>query len=95
MEVPKESGAEGVGQSKALSLLTFGLPAVLAVAFMVVWLTFYTGVQGTVASVGGLLPLGYAVTAGMVASVNPCGFFMLPSYLSFFLGSETPAFQAQ
>jgi cytochrome c biogenesis protein CcdA len=27
-----------------------------------------------------LLPVGYAFAAGMVASVNPCGFFMLPSY---------------
>lgn len=27
-----------------------------------------------------------AFTAGMVATVNPCGFAMLPAYLSFFLG---------
>ncbi len=30
----------------------------------------------------------YAFTAGMVASVNPCGFAMLPAYLSYFLGLE-------
>ena len=33
----------------------------------------------------------YAFTAGMVASVNPCGFAMLPAYLSYFLGIEGQA----
>jgi cytochrome c biogenesis protein CcdA len=31
----------------------------------------------------------YAFTTGMVASVNPCGFAMLPAYLGFFLGTES------
>jgi cytochrome c-type biogenesis protein len=30
----------------------------------------------------------YYLTLGMVATVNPCGFAMLPAYLSFFLGLE-------
>ena len=29
-----------------------------------------------------------AFTMGMVAAVNPCGFAMLPAYLSFFLGND-------
>ncbi|MFN8017542.1 MAG: cytochrome c biogenesis CcdA family protein [Acidimicrobiales bacterium] len=33
-------------------------------------------------------PLAIAFTAGMVATVNPCGFAMLPAYLGFFLGSD-------
>src|SRR6267378_4107631 len=33
-------------------------------------------------------PLALAFTTGMVATVNPCGFAMLPAYLSFFLGIE-------
>ena len=39
-------------------------------------------------------PLALAFTAGMFAVVNPCGFAMLPAYLSFFLGDDsddTPA----
>ena len=32
--------------------------------------------------------LAYAFATGMVATVNPCGFAMLPAYLSFFLGIE-------
>ncbi len=34
-------------------------------------------------------PLALAFTAGMVATVNPCGFAMLPAYLGYFLGLET------
>lgn len=32
------------------------------------------------------LPVAYAFGAGMVASVNPCGFMMLPSFAAFSLG---------
>jgi cytochrome c biogenesis protein CcdA len=35
-------------------------------------------------------PLGLAFAAGLVATINPCGFAMLPAYLSFFLGLEEP-----
>lgn len=31
------------------------------------------------------LPLAYAFGAGMVASINPCGFLMLPSFAAFYL----------
>ena len=30
----------------------------------------------------------YVFTAGLVAAVNPCGFPMLPAYLSYFIGSD-------
>lgn len=33
-------------------------------------------------------PLAYAFGTGMVATVNPCGFAMLPAYLGYFLGSD-------
>lgn len=33
-------------------------------------------------------PLTLAFTAGLVATVNPCGFAMLPAYLSYFLGLD-------
>lgn len=32
--------------------------------------------------------LTFAFTAGIIATINPCGFAMLPAYLSFFLGLE-------
>jgi cytochrome c-type biogenesis protein len=33
-------------------------------------------------------PLALAFAAGMLATVNPCGFAMLPAYLGYFLGLE-------
>jgi cytochrome c biogenesis protein CcdA len=45
----------------------------------------------TAGALGGLvemLPVGYAFGAGMMSSVNPCGFALLPVYLSLFLGAE-------
>jgi cytochrome c-type biogenesis protein len=41
------------------------------------------------AKLGQNLPAGYAVGAGMVAAVNPCGFPMLPAYLGLFVGTGT------
>ena len=32
-------------------------------------------------------PLALAITAGMVAAVNPCGFSLLPAYIGLFVGS--------
>ncbi len=34
------------------------------------------------------VPYALAIGAGMVATVNPCGFAMLPAYLGFFVGSD-------
>ncbi len=36
-------------------------------------------------------PFVFALGAGMVATFNPCGFAMLPAYLSYFLGLEDPS----
>ena len=33
-------------------------------------------------------PLALAFAAGLVATVNPCGFAMLPAYLSYFMGID-------
>lgn len=39
-----------------------------------------------------VLPLAYAFAAGMAATVNPCGFVMLPTLVSFYLGTRETAF---
>lgn len=36
-------------------------------------------------------PLALAFTAGLVATVNPCGFAMLPAYLGYFMGDADEA----
>jgi cytochrome c biogenesis protein CcdA len=38
------------------------------------------------------LPFGLAFGAGMIAAVNPCGFAMLPAYLSLYLGTKEEGF---
>ncbi len=45
-------------------------------------------VEQAMATVASALPLGYAFGAGMVASVNPCGFLMLPAFGTYYLGLE-------
>jgi cytochrome c-type biogenesis protein len=35
------------------------------------------------------IPFALAFTAGLVATVNPCGFAMLPAYLAYFMGLES------
>jgi cytochrome c-type biogenesis protein len=37
------------------------------------------------------LPLALALVAGALASVNPCGFPLLPAFLSFYVGAEEAA----
>jgi cytochrome c-type biogenesis protein len=37
------------------------------------------------------VPFAFAFTAGLVATLNPCGFAMLPAYLSYFMGLDEAA----
>ena len=48
-------------------------------------------ISGGLLSVGTKAPFGYAFVAGMVASVNPCGFVLLPAYLGLYLGDAQGA----
>ncbi len=41
------------------------------------------------------LPMVWAFGAGMLASVNPCGFVLLPSYIALYLGTNEQGFQEQ
>ena len=51
-----------------------------------------TIIAGWLSSLTGALPVGLAFGAGMIAAVNPCGFAMLPAYLSLYLGAEESDF---
>ncbi len=55
---------------------------------------FVEGLSGRSSSgldrVGNLVPLGLPFAAGMVSTVNPCGFAMLPAYLGLYVGSNDP-----
>jgi cytochrome c-type biogenesis protein len=45
-------------------------------------------VIGAIRGIGPEGPLALYLTLGMVATVNPCGFAMLPAYLAYFLGID-------
>ncbi|MEE8362719.1 MAG: cytochrome c biogenesis protein CcdA [Dehalococcoidia bacterium] len=88
-------------QRRVAALSTLAAIAVLAVAFVAGFAIRGSG-GATTASVldlsarsstalgdiGNLLPLGFAFAAGMVATVNPCGFVMLPAYLGLYVGAD-------
>ncbi len=48
-----------------------------------------------VAGLANILPIGYAFGAGMISTVNPCGFAMLPAYLSLYIGITEPGFETR
>ncbi len=67
---------------------SFAIPAIVVVGLLLVLLSIRDGAETVMANLATVLPVGYAFGAGMVASVNPCGFFLLPSYISYHLGTE-------
>jgi len=48
---------------------------------------------GWISNLTTVLPVGFAFGAGMVSAVNPCGFAMLPAYLSLYLGGHEDDFR--
>ncbi|MGD2164732.1 MAG: cytochrome c biogenesis protein CcdA [Anaerolineae bacterium] len=79
------SGQEAGARALAVSLIG---PLVLVIALLVLIVGVRGSVEQTVSNLASLLPVGYAFAAGMVASVNPCGALMLPSYIFFQLGAD-------
>ena len=69
-----------------------------ALAFGLIAGVFLLGIWGNTGRIPGpeqyastfsdLLPFGYAFAAGIVASVNPCGFLMLPAFVGYTLGAD-------
>lgn len=64
------------------------LSAALVVGLLVLLVRTRTRLEGAVSNLVSLLPVGYAFASGMVATVNPCGALMLPSYIFFQLGAD-------
>ena len=81
-------------EERRLRLVSLTIPAAFVLVLFLLLLRLQNGAEASVANLAALLPVGYAFGAGMVASVNPCGFFMLPSYISYHLGTEDPGFYA-
>ncbi len=78
--------------SRPVLAARFVIPAVLVVGLLFLLISFQGSIETTVANLALLLPVGYAFAAGMVASVNPCGALLLPSYALYQLGTEEADF---
>jgi cytochrome c biogenesis protein CcdA len=70
----------------------FIMPALLVIGLILVLINVQAGAESAAANLVNLLPVGFAFAAGMVASINPCGFLLLPSYISYHLGTEESGF---
>jgi cytochrome c-type biogenesis protein len=71
------------------TIATFALPAIGVVALLFLLVSFQGGLETGLANLTRLLPVGFAFAAGMVASVNPCGILMLPSYALYQAGATS------
>lgn len=69
------------------AVLTILAPTLAVLVVLVLLVGLRSGVEERMAQLAALLPVSYAFAAGMVASVNPCGMLMLPSYAVYQLGS--------
>ncbi len=85
---PLEIDGEKRGQSWLALGGTFVIPAAIVIGLLFLLVSFRGGIEAGVANLANLLPVGYAFAAGMVASVNPCGILMLPSYVLYQLRRE-------
>lgn len=88
---PQEEGkARRTWLAVAASLI---LPALLVVVLIAILAASRRGAESALSGLASLLPVSYAFSAGMVASVNPCGFMLLPTYVLYHLGSDQADFQ--
>ena len=83
-----EKDEETSGESRRALTQTFVVPGVVVALLLFVPVSFRGSIETTVAAFAQVLPVGYAFAAGMVASVNPCGVLLLPSYVLYQLKSK-------
>ncbi len=93
--VKLQSGQEPTAGKRLAVLSSFALPVLVVGVLLFLMVSVRDGVETAVAALAGWLPVGYAFAAGMVASVNPCGFLLLPSYISYHLGTQEDGFYEQ
>ncbi|GMR09867.1 MAG: cytochrome c biogenesis protein CcdA [Anaerolineae bacterium] len=86
----KELGLTAATPSNGLkNLASFVIPAALVLGMILALISLQSSAESSAADLATFLPIGFAFAAGMVASVNPCGFLLLPSYISFQIGTST------
>ena len=78
--------AGDAGRVQVRTVVGYGGPAVLVAVLIGVMIPFQTNAEIAMSGFAQSLPIGFAAAAGMVATVNPCGFFILPGYVAYQLG---------
>ena len=78
----KDSYSPQAAQPRSLRtvLITLILPAMVVAGVLLLLADRQGGIEAGLANFTRLLPIGFAFSAGMVASVNPCGVVMLTTY---------------
>jgi len=85
--MPNEPSPQQATESGGL-LQQYAIPAIIVAALILLLVRLQTAAEAATTGLVGFLPFGLAFGAGVVASVNPCGFLLLPSYISYHLGTE-------
>lgn len=86
---PAQQPQAQAGLERTLSL---ALPALIVGALILLLIRLQGRTEAAAADLANLLPVGFAFAAGIVASVNPCGFLLLPTYIGFQLGNSDDDF---
>jgi cytochrome c biogenesis protein CcdA len=85
---PENSTERGMTIGRRLVLIaSFLVPVVFVALMLFLVIGLRDNAEDAVANLANLLPVGYAFAAGMVASVNPCGVLLLPSYVFYQLSA--------
>lgn len=92
---PADTNIAPEGEGKWGVLASAIAPVVIVAGILFLMILLRDSVEASVASLAGWLPVGWAFAAGMVASVNPCGFLMLPTYISYHLGTQEEGYYEQ
>jgi cytochrome c biogenesis protein CcdA len=82
-------------RGKLAAVLSFAIPGLVVLGILYLMVAMREGAESAMARLSFLLPVGYAFSAGMVATVNPCGFMLLPTYILYHLGADEDSFQQQ
>jgi cytochrome c-type biogenesis protein len=85
---PLKIDREKTAQSWLAMIATFILPIGFVVFVLFVMVSYRGGIEAGIANLALFLPVSYAFGAGMVASANPCGVLMLPSYIFYQIREE-------
>ncbi len=80
---------------RVATVLSFAIPSLVVIGILYLMVAMREGAESAMASLSSLLPVGYAFSAGMVATVNPCGFMLLPTYILYHLGTDEKTFRQE